>query len=83
MPSKPPISQHTTPLATCPGCSAAILWAITPDGTRLPLDLHAPVYLLRVNAQQNGCVVVDKHIRAYAAHSSTCVAARAGQEVAP
>ena len=65
------VPQPISRASTCKGCGHPVLWAVLADGTRIPLDRTAPVYVLS-GEQEGGQVVVSRHARAYVSHFSTC-----------
>jgi hypothetical protein len=63
-------------MAECRGCGAPITWAVTKEGTKIPLDMRPPVYeIMSLNpfdpASKLVAVRLDKH-RFGVTHFSTC-----------
>jgi hypothetical protein len=59
--------EAISPATTCKGCGARILWGVTPEGKRVPLDEHTPVYLLS-GERQDGLLLVNRTPRSYVQH---------------
>ena len=50
----------------CKGCDAEMIWAMTPDGKRIPLDATAPVYFLTAEG------TAIRAVGYYVSHFKTC-----------
>ena len=49
--------------AECKSCRAAIFWAVTPSGNRMPIDAEPSprgTLILRKQAQDDGCLVLEE-----------------------
>lgn len=55
--------------ATCRSCGAAIVWAVTAAGKRMPLDAKPERRLVREGRQEPPLVVVTD---TYTSHFATC-----------
>lgn len=63
----------------CKGCGKDIVWGVTAEGTKIPLDPRAPVYLAvdegdRVLAERDrpGSNVTGQALAHYVSHFATC-----------
>lgn len=55
--------------STCRGCGKVIVWGVTPDGKRIPLDPKPPVY----RTEERGAEVIAARDReAMVSHFATC-----------
>lgn len=56
-----------------PGCGKdVIVWGVTPDGKRIPLDIRAPVYKLGTWDAQAQCYPVERVQGYKVTHFATC-----------
>jgi hypothetical protein len=55
---------------TCRGCGKPIVWGLTPDNKRIPLDPRPPVYLAVELA--DGTVSCDRIKDGMVSHFATC-----------
>lgn len=60
--------------ATCKGCGAPIVWAVTSEGKRIPVDVRPPVYA--VTEEPDGSVravrVAREGVKFGVSHFATC-----------
>ena len=56
----------------CKGCGRPIIWGITPDGKRIPMDARAPVYALTGEKNPGQPDGVVRAFTAYVTHFATC-----------
>lgn len=59
-------------MSLCKGCSKEIVWGVTADGKKVPLDPRAPVY--SIVELPHGTQIVRTHL-AIVSHFATCPAA--------
>jgi len=59
----------TTP---CPGCGKPIVWGVTVEGTRVPLDPREPVYAYE---PQHESITAVRRRDMYVSHFSICLPA--------
>jgi hypothetical protein len=58
-------------MSLCRGCGKEIIWGVTAEGKRIPLDPRPPVYRLVVGyATQE--IVVERQKDAMVSHFATC-----------
>lgn len=57
--------------ATCRGCGAEIVWGVTSDGKRIPLDPRPPVYHTGT-LREDGGVNCERDREALVSHFATC-----------
>jgi hypothetical protein len=56
-------------MSECRGCGKRILWGVTPEGRKIPLDPSAPVYsVVHINGRDE-CVRTTLHM---VSHFVTC-----------
>ena len=77
-----------TPIGICKGCGKKIVWAVTQEGKKIPLDPAPPVYMLMRFHDENGRWVYrcDKGGTVFVSHFSTCPKANdfsSSKQVAP
>lgn len=60
-------------MSTCKGCGKEIVWGITSDGKKIPLDPRPPVYSFTplVGETLNG-LKVERMYNAHVSHFATC-----------
>lgn len=56
-------------MSACKGCGAPIVWGLTPEGKRIPLDPKPPVYAYEAD---NGNCLQVKAATVYVTHFATC-----------
>jgi len=66
-------------MSTCRSCGCPIIWAVTPNGKKIPLDARAPTFVLDRNGEKTDGIpqalsgkMDDRGLRAYVSHFSTC-----------
>lgn len=57
--------------AICRGCGAEIVWGVTPNGKRIPLDPRPPVYYTGT-LRGDGGVNCERDREAMVSHFATC-----------
>lgn len=67
-------------MATCKGCGKTIVWGVTQDGKRIPLDPSAPIYVVHQIVGGDPVVVLlsaaDRRLDGpWVSHFATCVKA--------
>lgn len=60
--------MKTTP---CKGCKREIVFGLTEDGKRIPLDPRPPVYAV-IGQNEAGVPLVRRHVGAMVSHFATC-----------
>lgn len=55
----------------CKGCGRPIVWGVTVDGKRIPLDPSAPTYRV-CRADGDGTVEVERTEAVFVSHFATC-----------
>lgn len=58
-------------MSTCRGCGADLVWGVTPDGKRIPLDPRPPVYRTGTLLPDGG-VRCERDREALCSHFATC-----------
>lgn len=66
-----PQSERTETMNVCRGCGKEIVWGVTDDGKKIPLDLRAPVYFIK-ERPENGNFVIERTMNAGVSHFATC-----------
>lgn len=56
--------------ATCRGCGKEIVWGVTNDGKKIPLDPRPPVY--RIFTHPEGFIGAERDREALCSHFATC-----------
>ena len=59
-------------MSTCKSCGIPIIWAISPNGKKIPLDARAPTFILDRNREVTDGLPQARRHRAYVSHFSTC-----------
>lgn len=60
-------------MSVCKGCGKEIIWGVTADGKRIPLDKTAPVYVQDHSFESaDGEPVVRRPGTAWVSHFATC-----------
>jgi len=62
-------------MSICKGCGKEIVWGVTPDGKRIPLDPRPPVYSILPNQPEDGDMQVVRDHNASVSHFATCTKA--------
>lgn len=68
------MSAGNLPTARCKGCGRSILWGVTPEGKKIPLDTSAPTYRVS-RSDGEGTVQVERTEAVFVSHFSTCTQA--------
>lgn len=58
-------------MATCKGCGKEIVWGLTGDGKKIPLDPKPPVYSFIGDGDEHSVPVI-RHRGAMVTHFATC-----------
>jgi len=57
-------------MSSCKGCGKEILWGVTSEGKKIPLDPKPPVYVVSKNT--DGSILAERFKGAYVNHFITC-----------
>jgi hypothetical protein len=61
-------------MPTCKGCGKEIIWGLTAENKKIPLDARAPVYFMA--GADSGGTLWKRHHAAYVTHFATCSKAK-------
>lgn len=56
----------------CKGCGKEIVWGITSEGKRIPLDPKPPVYRLETKPDAEKTTEAERMANTYVSHFATC-----------
>lgn len=57
----------------CKGCGKEIMWGVTPNGKKIPLDKKAPVYAVMAGqGEEPGLIQITRDDNSFVSHFATC-----------